>query len=57
MVEFTTDELLAIAGWAMDEADRARRCKLVNTYIYETAQDIFNKAHGEYCNRKKEEGA
>ena len=56
MIEFTTDELLAIASWAMDKADDARRCKLVNTYIYETAQAVFSKVHNEYCNRKKVEG-
>jgi hypothetical protein len=56
MVDFTTDELLAIANWAMDKADEAKRCRLVNTYIYETTQAIFQKAHDEYFNRLKVEG-
>lgn len=57
MLDFTNEELLAIADWAMSKADDARRCRLVNTYIYETAQAIFKKAHDEYFNRQKVEGA
>ena len=54
MVEFTNSELLMIANWAMDKADAARSCRFVNTYLYETAKEIFHKAHEEYMNREKQ---
>lgn len=54
MVEFTNAELLMIANWAMDKADAARSCRFVNTYLYETAKEIFSKAHNEYINREKQ---
>ena len=56
MVDFTKEELLEIASWAMDKADNAKRCKWVNTFVYETAKSIFEKAHAEYFEKVKEEG-
>ena len=54
MVEFTNSELLMIAEWAMDKADAARRTRIVNTYLYESAKEIFSKVHNEYTNREKQ---
>lgn len=55
MVEFTKAELLAISGWAMDAADRAKKIRDVWPEPYEKAYAIFKKAHQEYIDMEKED--
>ena len=48
MLDLTKSELLEIANWAMDTADRAMMQRPMNVYKYETAKAIFDKVHNAY---------
>lgn len=51
-MDFTQQELFAIAGWALDKAAAALRQKPQNRYAYDEAHAIYEKVQTEYEQRK-----